>query len=206
MRKEWLRKLGVIFIPSLLFVAMRLLWTTYHKKYHFINEPIVGQCMAVTWHAELFIAPQVYRKLRQQQPTSAIISQHFDGDLIAKTLSFLNILPLRGSSKRGAKSVLINAIKAIKEGYSVMITPDGPRGPRYSMSDGAIVLALRSNLPLMVVNYQAVSYWQLKSWDQFVVPKPFTSLDIYHQVLYIEGMEKEEAKKYLQTQMTTYAL
>lgn len=206
MRKEWLRKLGVIFIPSLLFVVMRLLWTTYRKKYHFINEPIVGQCMAVTWHAELFIAPQVYRKLRQQQPTSAIISQHFDGDLIAKTLSFLNILPLRGSSKRGAKSVLINAIKAIKEGYSVMITPDGPRGPRYSMSDGAIVLALRSNLPLMVVNYQAGSYWQLKSWDQFVVPKPFTSLDIYHQVLYIEGMEKEEAKKYLQTQMTTYAL
>jgi lysophospholipid acyltransferase (LPLAT)-like uncharacterized protein len=205
-RKEWLRKLGVIFIPSLLFVVMRLLWITYRKKYHFINEPIVGQCMAVTWHAELFIAPQVYRKLRQQQPTSAIISQHFDGDLIAKTLSFLNILPLRGSSKRGAKSVLINAIKAIKEGYSVMITPDGPRGPRYSMSDGAIVLALRSNLPLMVVNYQAVSYWQLKSWDQFVVPKPFTSLDIYHQVLYIEGMEKEEAKKYLQTQMTTYAL
>jgi len=185
---------------------MKLLWATYRKKYHFINEPIEEQCIAVTWHSELLIAPQVYKKLRKKQKTAAIIAQHHDGEIIARIFKFLNILPLRGSSRRGAKAVLIAAIKALKEGYSVMITPDGPRGPRYTMSDGAVALALRANLPLMVVNYQATSFWQLNSWDKFVIPKPFTTLNIYHQVITLSEMKKEDAKTYLQKQMLTHAI
>ncbi|HHS93088.1 MAG TPA: DUF374 domain-containing protein [Campylobacterales bacterium] len=185
---------------------MRLLWFSYRKTYHFIDKPIEGQCIAVTWHSELLITPQVYRHLRKKQATSAIISQHYDGEIIAKTLGFLQVSALRGSSKRGAKAVLIAAINAIKENFSVMITPDGPKGPRYSMSDGAVALAIRSNLPLMVVNYKAKSYWQLKSWDKFVIPKPFTQLDIYHQVISLSEMPKDEAKSYLQKQMLTHAL
>jgi len=204
--KKWSRKIGVMLIPPIIFMVMKLLWFTYRKKYHYIDAPIEGQCMAVTWHAELLISPQVYRKLRKQQITSAIIAQHHDGELIARTLGFLNILPLRGSSRRGAKSVLINSIKALKEGHSIMITPDGPKGPRYSMSDGAVALALRANLPLMVVNYKPNSYWKLKSWDQFVIPKPFAKLDIYHQVIELNEMKKEDAKKYLQEQMKQHSL
>jgi len=205
-RKKLSRQIGVILIPPIIFMVMKLLWFTYRKKYHYIDAPIEGQCMAVTWHAELLISPQVYRKLRKQQITSAIIAQHHDGELIARTLGFLNILPLRGSSRRGAKSVLINAIKALKKGHSIMITPDGPKGPRYSMSDGAVALALRANLPLMVVNYKPNSYWKLKSWDQFVIPKPFAKLDIYHQVIELNEMKKEDAKKYLQEQMKQHSL
>ena len=206
MRKKLFRKLSLIFIPILIFIVMKLLWLTYKKKYHFINAPIEGQCMAVTWHSELLIAPQVYRKLRKKQKTAAIIAQHHDGELIARTLSFLGIKPLRGSSRRGAKAVLIAAITALKDGYSVMITPDGPKGPRYSMSDGAVALALRSNLPLMLVNYKANAFWQLNSWDKFVIPKPFTTLNIYHQVLTIEEMQKDKAKEYLLKQMLTHAI
>ena len=206
MLKLWLRKIGVIVIPPIIFVLMKLLWFTYRKRYHFIDAPIEGQCMAVTWHAELLISPQVYKKLRKYQNTSAIIAQHYDGELIARTFSFLNIVPLRGSSRRGAKSVLIAAIKALKEGSSIMITPDGPKGPRYSMSDGAVSLALRSNLPLMVVNYKPSSYWMLSSWDKFIIPKPFSTLEIYHQIIDISGIEKDKAKKYLKEKMLLYAL
>jgi len=204
--KKISRKLGVIFIPPIIFIVMKLLWFTYRKKYHYIDPVIEEQCMAVTWHSELLISPQVYRKLRKKQLTSAIIAQHHDGELIARTLAFLNILPLRGSSRRGAKSVLINAIKALKEGHSVMVTPDGPKGPRYSMSDGAVALALRSDLPLMVVNYKPSSYWQLKSWDKFLIPKPFSTLEIYHQVIELNKMKKEDAKRYLDKQMREYSL
>ena len=206
MNKHFFRKLGLIIIPPMLYIVMRLLWFTYRKKYHFIDPPIKGQCMAITWHSELFISPQVYRKLRKKQLTSAIIAQHYDGELIARTFKALNILPLRGSSRRGAKSVLINAIKALKDGYSVMITPDGPKGPRYSMSSGAVALALRAKLPLMVVNYKPHTYWEVPSWDRFMIPKPFTTLEIYHQLLDIEGMDREEAKKYLQEQMRQYSI
>lgn len=206
MRKRFFRKLGVIFIPPMLYIVMRLLWFTYRKKYHFIDEPIEGQCMAITWHSELLISPQVYRKLRKKQLTSAIIAQHHDGELIARTLKILNILALRGSSRRGAKSVLINAIKALKEGHSIMITPDGPKGPRYSMSDGAVALALRAKLPLMVVNYKPHTYWQVPSWDKFMIPKPFTTLEIYHQVLEIQEMNRDDAKIYLQEQMKKHSI
>ena len=205
-KKELFRKLGVIVIPPIIFFFMRLFWLTYRKNYHFIDEPIEGQCMAIAWHGELFVAPQVYRTLRKFQKTSAIISKHHDGDLIAKILSFFNIVALRGSSKKGARAVLLSSIKSLKDGYSVMITPDGPRGPRHSMSDGAVALAKRANLPLMVVNFQAESYWQLNSWDRFVIPKPFTSLDIYHQVLNVSNMDREEAKNYLKKHMLTYTI
>jgi len=164
------------------------------------------QCIAVTWHGELLISPQVYKKLRKDTSTSAIISQHYNGEIIAKTLGFFDIKPLRGSSKRGAKSVLINAIKAIKNGNSVMITPDGPRGPRHSMSDGAVALALRSKLPIMVVNYKASRYWQLKSWDRFVIPKPFATIELYHYILDLSNMDKIEAKKHLQLVMNKHTL
>jgi len=185
---------------------MKLLWFSYRKKYHFIDEPIESQCIAVTWHSELLISPQVYKKLRKKQKTAAIIAQHHDGELIARTLKFLGILPLRGSSRKGAKAVLMAAIKSLKEGYSVMITPDGPKGPRYSMSDGAVALALRSSLPIMLVNYQANHYWQLKSWDKFVIPKPFATLNIYHQVIKLNQADKNEAKAALLKQMLTHAL
>ena len=206
MPKKLFRKLTLVIAPMLIFLLMSVLWFTYRKRYHFINEPIEEQCIAVTWHSELLIAPKVYRKLRKKQKTAAIIAQHHDGEIIARTLNFLNILPLRGSSRRGAKAVLIAAIKALKEGYSVMITPDGPKGPRYTMSDGAVALALRSNLPLMVVNYQAEAFWQLNSWDRFVIPKPFTTLNIYHQVVTLSEMQKKEAKTHLLKQMLTHAI
>ena len=206
MVKQISRKVGTIVIPPLGFFIMRLFWLSYKKNYHFIDAPIEEQCMAITWHGELFISPQVYRHLRKHHKTSAIISQHHDGDLIANILNFFNIVPLRGSSKRGAKAVLLSAIKSLRDGYSVMISPDGPRGPRHSMSDGAVALAKKTNIPLMVVNFKANSYWQLNSWDKFTIPKPFTTLEIYHQILDISSMEKEEAKIFLKTQMLTYSI
>jgi hypothetical protein len=74
------------------------------------------------------------------------------------------------------------------------------------MSDGAVSLALRATLPLMVVNYKPSSYWMLNSWDKFLIPKPFARLDIYHQIIEIEGMEKDEAKKYLTKSMLEYSI
>jgi len=205
-RKKFFRELSIIFVPTIISFLMRLLWITYKKRYHFIDEPIDGQCIAVSWHGELFLTPQIYRKLKKSQPTSAIISRHFNGELIAKVLNSLNIAPLRGSSNRGARQVLINAIKAIKSGQTVLLTPDGPKGPRHSMSDGAVALALKANLPIMAISYKPSSYWQLKSWDRFIIPKPFAQIEIYHQIVKLDNMSKDEAKKHLQSVMNRYSI
>jgi len=199
--KDFSRKVGQIVIPPLAYVLMRILWWTSKKNFHNVEAIGDEQHVCVTWHGELLMTPQAYRHIHKKHPASAIISSHFDGSLIAGTLEFLGIRPLRGSSKKGAKQVLLQAFKSIKSGEEVLITPDGPRGPRHSMSDGAIGIALKSKLPIFVMNFKAKSYWQLNSWDKFVIPKPFTTIDFYMQSISLEGMELEVAKVYLTSKM-----
>ncbi len=206
MKKRIMRSIGVVIIPILLYIIMRFLWFTSRKKFHFITPISKHQHICVCWHSELLMAPQAYREIHPHFPSSAIISQHFDGELIAKVLQYLRIKALRGSSRKGAKGVLLQAFRKVKEGSEVLITPDGPRGPRYSMSDGAIGLALKANKPIFIMNYKAQNFWQLKSWDKFIIPKPFTKIEFYLQSVSLEGMELEEAKEYLQSKMLKNAI
>ncbi len=199
--KVFFRGIGEVIIPPVIYILMRLLWYTASKKFHYITDIGEEQHVCVCWHNELLMSPQAYRKIHKNHPASAIISSHSDGSLIAGTLNILKIRPLRGSTKKGARQVLLQAFKSIKSGEEVLITPDGPRGPRHSMSDGAIGIALKSKLPIFVMNYKAQKYWELKSWDRFVIPKPFTQIDFYIQSLSLEGMELETAKVYLREKM-----
>jgi len=199
--KFFFRQVGQVVIPPIAYILMRIIWYTTAKKFHFITPIPDEQHVCVTWHGELFMSPQAYRHIHKKHSASAIISSHFDGSLIAGTLSWLNIRPLRGSSKKGATQVLKEAFKSIKLGEEVLITPDGPRGPRHSLSDGAIGIALKSKLPIFVMNFKAKNFWQVNSWDKFVIPKPFTKVDFYMQSISLEGMELEEAKVYLKEKM-----
>ncbi len=191
--------------PAILFLIMRLFWLTYRKRYHFIDEPLGGQIIAVSWHGELFISPQMYRRLYPDDRTSAIISKHRDGDFIAKVLDHFKIMPVRGSTNRGARSALIDSLKALRRGENLLITPDGPRGPRYSVSAGAVALAMKNRLPIMVISYRASSYWQLNSWDRFTIPKPFSRVDIYHQTFRVEE-SKDRAVERLKGIMERYSI
>jgi len=204
--KGFLRGLGKIIVPPVTYLVMRFIWYTASKKFHFITEIGEEQHVCVCWHNELFMSPQAYRMIHKKQPASAIISSHFDGSLIASTLNMFKIRPLRGSTRKGARQVLLQAFKSIKNGEEVLITPDGPRGPRHSMSDGAIGIALKSKLPIFVMNYTAKSYWELGSWDRFVIPKPFTKVDFYIQSISLEGMAMDEAKLYLSEKMQEHTI
>jgi len=190
----------------LAYLLMRIVWLTTSKKFHFITPIGEEQHVCVCWHGELFMSPQAYRHIHKKHKASAIISQHFDGSLIAGTLNLLGIRPLRGSSRKGAHQVLLQAFKSIKKGEEVLITPDGPKGPRHHMSDGAIGIALKSKLPVFVMNFTAENFWQVKSWDKFVIPKPFTKVDFYIQSISLDGMELDEARKYLSMKMLEHTI
>jgi len=204
--KDALRKVGQFVIPPLVYLIMRIIWYTTFKKFHFITPIGNEQHVCVTWHGELLMSPQAYRRVHKKQAASAIVSSHFDGALIANTLSLLSIRPLRGSSRKGASKVLLEAFRSIKKGEEVLITPDGPKGPRHSMSDGAVGIALKSKLPIFVMNFQASNYWQLGSWDKFIIPKPFSKIDFYMQSVSLEGLELDEASEYLSSKMLKYTI
>ena len=204
--KKFLRQAGQVIIPFLAYILMRITWFTTFKKFHFITSIGEDQHVCVCWHGELFMTPQAYRHIHKKHPASAIISQHFDGELMAGTLNWFNIKPLRGSSRKGAQKVLLQAFRSIKNGEEVLISPDGPKGPRHTVSDGAIGLTLKSKLPMMVINFTAQRFWQFSSWDKFVIPKPFSKIEFYIQSISLEGMELDEARKFLSNKMLEHTV
>jgi len=185
---------------------MRLYWYTSPKRFHIRGDLDAKQCVVVCWHGELLCSPQAYRKFRPDIQASGIISRHFDGEIIARILSFFGIRPLRGSSSKGAKQVLLEAFRALKEGDDLLVTPDGPRGPRHHISPGAVALATKAGLPIVAVNYIPSSYWQLSSWDRFVIPKPFARLDFYLSVVSVEGLDQQEAAQKLRETMLEHTV
>ena len=204
--KDIIRGVGQVVAPPVIYLIMRFIWFTASKKFHYISPIGDEQHVCVCWHAELFMSPQAYSHIHKKQAASAIIPAHFYGSLIASRLNMLKIKALRGSTKNGAKQVLLQAFKSIKKGDEVLITPDGPRGPRHTMSDGATGIALKSKLPIFIMSYQADRYWQLGSWDKFVIPKPFAKIDFYIQSVSLEGLDLTEAKVYLSEKMLEHTI
>jgi len=201
--KNFLRAIAAVVAPFLAYILLHLFWFTSRKKFHNMEVLQDTQSVVVSWHAELLMIPIFYNYWRRgkKKKASVIVSKHFDGEMLAKLFDYLNIKPMRGSTKRGAKEVLFAALRSAKEGNDILISPDGPRGPRHQMQNGAIAIALKRKLPVKILNYKPHSYWQLGSWDKMLIPKPFTQLDFYCQEYSIEGMELEEAKEYIQNKM-----
>ena len=90
---------------------------------------------------------------------------------------------VRGSSSRGGIKALLSLKKWINNGYDVAITPDGPRGPRYVLAPGLILLAQKTQAGILPVRVEYSSFWRLKSWDQFQIPKPFSKVIIIFEPL-----------------------
>ena len=190
----------------LIYMVMRFLWYSARKTYHYVT-PINDddQHIIACWHSDLLMIP-VYRHISPHRSASAIISQHKDGEIVAKVLDYLSIKSLRGSSRNGARKVLLESFRAIKDGEDIQISPDGPKGPRHHVHDGAVVLAQKGNLPIMIIGYQPSRYWQIRSWDRFVIPKPFSKIDFYIQSLSVEGLEISEGNALLRSKMLEHAL
>jgi hypothetical protein len=206
MFKKLSRSIAAVILPPLGYLLMRFYWYTSKKNFHITGEITQEQSIVVCWHGELLMSPQAYRYFHKKQLASGIISRHFDGEMIARILMYFSIVPLRGSSSRGAKQVLLEAFRALKKGDDLLVTPDGPRGPRHTISDGAIALAHKAKAPVLTVNYVPTSYWQLGSWDKFVIPKPFSTVDFYLENVSLEGMELDEARKFLSDKMLEHTV
>jgi len=116
-------------------------------------------------------------------------------DKPTKTIRYFGFETIAGSTNRNAVKALMQAIKALKEGYDIGITPDGPKGPRHSVSDGIIVMAQKAKADILLVEIKPTKFWQFNSWDRFKVPKPFGVLQYYSKRINVCDMELEEARE-----------
>jgi lysophospholipid acyltransferase (LPLAT)-like uncharacterized protein len=122
------------------------------------------------WHRCTLPCAWYFRKFR----CSILISQSFDGELIARTLALLGFNAVRGSSSRGGAAGLWALKNVIEDGMPTVFTADGPRGPIYQTKMGPVKLAQVTGAPIGSFYLLPERAWVANSWDQFLIPKPFS--------------------------------
>lgn len=135
-----------------------------------IDEPVAF----VLWHNRLFLVSEVFRRFRQRKPVYGLVSASRDGAWLAAFFSLVGIRSVRGSSSRLGREAVTALVDVVRQGNDIGITPDGPRGPLYDFKAGALIVARRARAPLFLLGATYESAWQLKSWDRFYLPKPFS--------------------------------
>lgn len=129
------------------------------------------------WHSVMLVPGYHHRNLGIQ----ILVSQHRDGEYIAKALASFGFETSRGSTTRGGARAMINLVKtALKKEKSIIITPDGPQGPRHIVQPGIIYIAKKSGFPIIPVGVKVSKYWELPSWDKFIIPKPFSQVTLHY--------------------------
>jgi len=121
------------------------------------------------WHGRLLMLPEAWR---YSPRFNMVISRHPDGRLIARTVKYLGIDTIVGSSSRGGPAALRAMLRALANGECVGVTPDGPRGPRMRASAGVVHAARLSGAPIVPLVYSATPSRLLDSWDRLMVPLP----------------------------------
>ncbi len=133
--------------------------------------------LIVLWHNRQLMAPYIYSNLlpaARRSDIYCLTSQHSDGRLIAGILHRCGLKTVAGSSSRGGKRALIQLLRILRQGNSVAITPDGPKGPIYKLKPGILKLAQATSLPIYTLAYSAKHHWTFKSWDKMILPKPWS--------------------------------
>jgi len=131
----------------------------------------------VLWHENLFVTVLVAHRCLSRKVT-ALISTSKDGAWLVAFYRLMGIDAVRGSSNRGGVGALIALTRAVRAGFNVGITPDGPKGPRRVFKPGAVTLARLTGSSFLLLGIRHASAWRLSSWDRFCLPVPFSVVEV----------------------------
>lgn len=121
------------------------------------------------WHAQML--PLIYE--HRGQSVCAMVSRSRDGELIARVIERIGYVTARGSSTRGGSEAALAILEWGRNGHSLTLSPDGPRGPARVMKPGLAWIAARSGMRVVPVASASRPTWFLRSWDRYRVPRPF---------------------------------
>lgn len=186
-RITWAVRLG-----SILLRLLAATWRIREIEGERIRAPLRSgrPFVAVFWHGQML--PLLW--WHRNRGIAILISEHGDGEIIARIARNLGYELVRGSSSRGAERALLETIRTASSGTPVAITPDGPRGPVHSFAAGALLVSHRSRAPILPVAASASRSWHLRSWDRFMIPKPFALVTVaYGEPLVVDAASARDA-------------
>ncbi len=159
---------------------------SYTIRYHVngkigVIQPVLppDPVIFALWHNRIFTMPPIWMRTGgKDRSTVVLTSASKDGTTLATAMARFGLGAIRGSSSRRALSALIGMKKALREGQDVCVTPDGPRGPRYTVQPGLIKIAQSTGARIVPIHIHYGSAWRLNTWDRFVIPKPFSRVSV----------------------------
>jgi lysophospholipid acyltransferase (LPLAT)-like uncharacterized protein len=131
------------------------------------------------WHERLPLVPPLRALAAAAEPRAAgltprvLVSQHRDGRFIGTIVHRFGVRMIYGSSRRGGAPAMLEMLRALREGDPVLITPDGPRGPRRRAALGVAQLAALSGAKVVPLGAASTAHRILPSWDRMMLPLPF---------------------------------
>jgi hypothetical protein len=153
------------------------------------DEPVA----IVLWHNRLFLAAEIFRRYRRVRPAYALVSASKDGAWLEAFFELAGLRTIRGSSSTRGREAALLLVDVLRAGCDIGITPDGPRGPRYEVKAGGLVVARRAGVPLLLLGGVFESAWRLRSWDGFCIPTPFSRVRVTGEVIPVEALSDRDA-------------
>jgi lysophospholipid acyltransferase (LPLAT)-like uncharacterized protein len=194
-----LRSLGVRGLPPFIYWLLRgvgrsIRWVELNP------EParslwLGGQRVILAfWHNRMLMAPFFYRG----RGLRILISRHTDGEIIRRVMLYFGFGSVRGSSTRGGAEAFRALLRSVEQGKDIVITPDGPRGPRYKVQRGIVELAWKTGLPIIAVSFSTRHRIEIPSWDGLVLPRPFTQgVFIWDHPLWVPPQADSSQREFL---------
>jgi len=141
------------------------------------------------WHGKMLPVWFYFRKFKKK---AGVVSNSNDGQVLSDYLKMLDFKLIRGSSSKGGKQVIERAINQAKD-TTILITPDGPRGPHEKMKIGAVLISNRGNIPLQLCSVYIGWSIKLNSWDKFEIPVPFSPIILkFSETFEFDSLEDRE--------------
>jgi len=170
-------------------------------------------CLLCFWHNRILgITYAFYRRYpkSRRRGVTVLTSPSKDGEILSQFVGAFGMGSVRGSSSRRGSRALLELVRLIREGEDIAITPDGPRGPRYSLGPGVILLAQTTGTPIIPLHASFSRCFRMKTWDGFIIPLPFStiSVTVAEQINIPQGLgesEFEQARKSLEDQLKNAA-
>ncbi|RDU65725.1 hypothetical protein CQA53_06075 [Helicobacter didelphidarum] len=199
------KEIRIKYGDNVMHIIAALAYYTCCNKFHISEHAKQNPFIACLWHGNFLMMPYLYRKIRNIPNMSLVTSAHEDGIIVERYFAKFGLTSIRGSTgihKGGAKA-LIQAIRELRMGKDIAVTPDGPKGPYKSIASGILSMAMKSGVAICGCRVKPKDFWELKTWDRFCIPKPFSRIDYYiaEPLILSQNMEIEEAREKLMRYM-----
>lgn len=179
--------LGFLIWMWMALVARTIRWTIEgeeHVQQAWETQPGV---VVAAWHSRIMLLPAGWIRHMKHldgriRNGAMLISLSPDGEAVARAIDHLGLKSVRGSAAnkkktnkdKGGVRAIAEAVRLLKSGTAVCITPDGPRGPAEVASPGAVMIAQRAGTPIIPYALSVRTAKRLDTWDRFIIPFPFS--------------------------------